>query len=65
MPHTLVLSSPYMLLQSVTNNRKVLSDPLLQHTSYNNKISQRVPIEKEKHVLKQDTLYLYNNLYRA
>ena len=30
--------------------------PLPQHTSYDNKVSQKVLVKKEKHVLKQDTL---------
>ena len=32
-PHSLSLSRPYILFQLVTNNRKVLPDPLSQHTS--------------------------------
>ena len=31
-PHLLVLSRPYVLFQLVTDNRKVLPDPLPQHT---------------------------------
>ena len=31
-PHLLVLSSPYILFQLVTEDRKVLPDPLPQHT---------------------------------
>ena len=37
-----------------TNNRKALPDPLPQH-----KISQKVCVKKEKHILKQDILLLY------
>ena len=36
----------------VTNNRKALPDPLPQHK----KISQKVCVKKEKHILKQDIL---------
>ena len=51
----LVLSSPYILLP----------DPLPQHTSYDNKINQKVLTKKEKHTLEQVTLLLYNHYYRA
>ena len=59
-PHLLVFSTSYILFQLVTNNRKVFWDPLSQNTSEHSRISQKVPV-KEKHVLQQDTLLLYNH----
>ena len=41
-PPSPVLSRPYILFQLVINNRKVLPDPLPQHTFEDNRISQKI-----------------------
>ena len=43
---------------------KVLADSLPQHTPKDDRISQKV-LKKEKHILKQYTLLLYNRWYRV
>ena len=48
----------------LANNRKILLDPLPQLTLEDDRIIQKV-LKKEKHVLKQDTLLLYNHWYRV
>ena len=60
-PHSLVLSKLYVLFQLVTNSREIFPDPFPQHTSSDNRISQKFLVRKEKHVLRQDTLLLYNH----
>ena len=43
---------------------KVLPDPFPEYTFLDNRISQKV-LKREKDVLKQDTLLLYNHCYRV
>ena len=67
MPHLLVLARKlytfsigyYSKAKECLKVAKVLPDPLLQFTFQDDRISHKV-LKKEKPVLKQDTLLLYN-----
>ena len=58
----IVVISYYNKSKECLKTVKILLDPLPQLTLEDDRIIQKV-LKKEKHVLKQDTLLLYNHWY--